>query len=51
MPQIKGWVGGRSGEGGGGGWVKREDGWIKDALRRRRPSCVHSGPDRWPQQP
>jgi len=38
MPQIRGW------EGGGGG------GWVNDALRHRQPSCVHSGPDRWPQQ-
>jgi len=32
-----------------GGW--RGGCWINDARRHRRPSCVHSGPDRWPQQP
>jgi len=31
------------------GWVG--GGWVNDALRHRWPSCVHSGPDRWPQQP
>jgi len=35
------------------GWegAEREGGCANDALRHRRPSCVHSGPDRWPQQP
>ena len=28
-----------------------ESGWVNDALRHRQPSCVHSGPDRCPQQP
>jgi len=39
-------VGGR-----GVGKMEGEGGWVNDALRHRRPSCVHSGPDRWPQQP
>jgi len=30
-------------EGGGKG------GWVNNALRHRQSSCVHSGPDRWPQ--
>jgi len=30
------------------GWV---GGWVNNALRHRQPSCVHSRPDRWPQQP
>jgi len=40
-----------------GGWgegVSREEGeggWVNDIRRHSRPSCVHSGPDRWPQQP
>jgi len=34
------------------GRVEGEDaGWANDALRHRRPSYAHSGPDRWPQQP
>jgi len=33
-----------------GGWERGgEGGWVNDVLRHRRPSCVHSGPDRWPQ--
>jgi len=33
-----------------GGWEEGvEDGWVNDALRHRQPSCVDSGPDRWPQ--
>ena len=28
--------------------VEREGGWVNDAFRHRRPSCMHSGPDRWP---
>jgi len=35
----------------GVGRVEGEGGWVNDALRHRRPSYVHSGPDRWPQQP
>jgi len=35
MPQIRGWV----------GRVEEEGRWVNDALRHRRPSCVHSGPD------
>jgi len=36
-----------------GGWegmerMEGEDGWVNDALRHRRASCVHCGPDRWP---
>jgi len=46
MPQIRGWMGGR-----GVGRVEGEGGWANDALRHRRPSCVHSGPGRWPRQP
>jgi len=46
MLQIRGWVDGK-----GVGRVEGEGGWVNDALRHRRPSCVHSGPDRWPQQP
>jgi len=40
---YKGWAGGRGME-----RVEGEGGWVKDALRHRRPSCVHSRPDRWP---
>jgi len=41
---VRGWAGRR------GVWrVEGEDGWINDALRHRRPSCVYSGPGRWPQ--
>jgi len=39
MPQIRGWVGGRGVE-----RVEGEGGRVNDALRHRRPSCVHSGP-------
>jgi len=45
MPQIRGWAGGR-----GVRRMEEEGGWANDALRHRQPSCVHSGPDRWPQQ-
>jgi len=34
-----------------GGEGGDEDEWVNDALRYRRPSYVHSGPDRWPQHP
>jgi len=30
---------------------KGVDGWVNDALRHRWLSCMHSGPDRWPQKP
>jgi len=33
----------------GMGRVEGEAGWVNDAFRHRQPSCVHSGPDRWPQ--
>jgi len=46
MPQIRGWVGRKD-----VGRVEGEGGWVNNALRHRRPSCVHSGPNRWPQQP
>jgi len=26
-------------------------GWVNDVIRHRQPSCVHSRPDSWPQQP
>jgi len=35
----------------GVGRVEGEGVWVNDALKRRRPSCVYSGPDRCPQQP
>jgi len=41
VPHIREWVGGRGGEGE----------WVYNAFRYRQPICVHSGPDRWPQQP
>jgi len=46
MPHIRRWAGAR-----GVGRVKGEGGWVNDAFRHRRPSCVYSGPDIWPQQP
>jgi len=42
MPQIRGWAGRRG--------MGRVGGWVNDVFRHRRASCVHSGPDRWPQQ-
>jgi len=48
MPQIRGWAGGREGVGRVEG---EQGGWVNNALEHRQPSCVHSGPDRWPQQP
>jgi len=39
------------GEWEGVGRVKGESGWVNDAIRHRQQSCMHSGPDRWPQQP
>jgi len=45
MPQIRGWVGRR-----GVGRVEGEGRWVNDTLRHMN-NCVHSGPDRWPQQP
>jgi len=33
-----------------GGWEEGGEGrWVNVALRHRQLSCVHSGPDRWPQ--
>jgi len=47
MPQIRGWVGGWVGV----GRMEGVGGCVNDALRHRRPSYMHSGPDRWPEQP
>jgi len=44
MLQIRGWMGGR-----GVGRVEGEGGWVNNVFRHRQQSCVHSGPDRWPQ--
>jgi len=38
------------------GWEEGEEGggegrWVNNTSRHSQPSCVHSGPDRWPQQP
>jgi len=35
----------------GVGRMERMGGWVNDTSRHSWPSCVHSGPDRWPQQP
>jgi len=43
---ITGYAGGRK-----VGRVKGKGKWVNDASRHSQPSCVHSGPDRWPQQP
>jgi len=47
--EVSRWEGG--GEGKGGLEVEEEGGWVNDASRHRRPSYVHSEPNRWPPQP